>query len=67
MTNTEIGEAINKRLKVIANQLSAAGKAEVATDDLVSALQDPWICIMYTPGGPWRKYNTVTNQWGEEC
>ena len=67
MTDQQIAEAIHKKLKAIAQELTAAGKAQVATTDIVNAMQDPWICILYTPNGPWRYFNPVTQEWGGTC
>ena len=67
MTETEIAEAIHKKLEAIANDIESAGKTDVKSADLINALENPWICIKQAATGEWRLYNTSTQTWGDDC
>ena len=65
MEPKDVAKAVNKKLSAIADAIKGGGDT-VSKDDLVAALEDPWICIQ-DEKGEWRFFNPLTLEWDEPC
>lgn len=65
MDAKDVAKTVNKKLEMIADSIKGSGDT-VPKNDLIAALEDPWICIE-NEKGEWRLFNPLTLEWGAEC
>jgi len=65
MEPKDVAKTVSKKLTTIADSIKGGGDT-VSKDDLVAALEDPWMCIQ-DEYGEWRFFNLDTLEWGDKC